>query len=89
MKKRATKTRWRNSAVIRGTTLEHASFWLDVSTIDWIRTEAKANHVLQGAILQALVIDHNLRKYTKSEIEQSFYLRHCRMYADMILHLID
>ncbi len=78
----------RNQAINKGANLEHTSYWLDVWTIDWIRHAARGAGVSQGALLQALIMDHVMRDMTPEELAKPG-LKTCRQITDMILHKIS
>ena len=64
--------------------LKRATFWMQDSTLDWIRSYAKVSRISQGALINAVIMDFQLRRLNMDEVDPEAYAR-MRRFVDALL----
>lgn len=64
--------------------LKRATFWMQEITLDWIRAYAKVSGVSQGALINAIILDYQLKHINMSDVDPEAFAR-MRRFVDALL----
>jgi hypothetical protein len=64
--------------------LKRATFWMQEPVIGWLRAYAKASGITQGALLNAIILDYQLRNIDKTLLDPTKAAK-IRRYVDALL----
>ena len=56
-------------------TLKRAMFWMQDITINWVRSYAKVSGLSQGALINAILLDYQLKHINMQDVDPQAYAR--------------
>lgn len=65
-------------------TLKRATYWMQEPTIQWLKWYARASGISQGALINAIILDFQLRKMDPS-VTDAAKVASLRRYVDVLL----
>lgn len=78
-----------NQRQIGRKSLKKATYWMQPETVEWLRAVSESSGLSQGAILNVILLDYQLRQIPPERIAQSFRLRDARQYCNNLLGAIS
>lgn len=73
MEKGGTPTNQRS--ITPSVTLKRATFWMQDITINWVRSYAKVSGISQGALINAIILDYQLKHINMQDVDPQAYAR--------------
>jgi len=64
--------------------LKRATFWMQDDTLSWIRAYAKISGISQGALVNAIILDYQLRRLNR-EAADPVKVEQLKRYVDALL----
>lgn len=64
--------------------LKRATYWMQEPTLRWLKWYAKASGISQGALINAIILDFQLRK-TDHSVTDAAKVANLRRYVDVLL----
>ena len=65
-------------------TLKRATFWMQEITVNWVRSYAKVSGISQGALINAIILDYQLKHIDMKDVDPAAYAR-MRRYVEALL----